>query len=188
MAVEAPATRAQRMTMDEFVSLVERDSGRHYKFDARGDVIAVSPKVIHGVVQGRVVSLLLRWLEGGALPEYWAATEVAHELGDWRCRPDVVLLRADSEPIPVAPPLLAVEIRSESNPRSELREKARRYLAHGAQMVWLVYPETGALELYRADGTMQTLRGDERIEGGATLPGLSVAASALFPPQADRAR
>ena len=185
MAIEARATRAQRMTMDEFVSLVERDSGRHYKFDARGDLVEMTPKWEHGETQGYIVTLLNQWLRHGTLPGYGAATEVAHELGDWRCRPDVVIQPRDVDPVPRVAPLLAVEIRSESNPRAELREKARRYLAHGAQMVWLVYPETGALELYRADGTMQTLRGDERIEGGATLPGLSVAASALFPPQAD---
>ena len=83
-------------------------------------------------------------------------------------------MRADSEAIPVHAPLVAVEVRSESNTRRELRAKARRYLAQGTQMVWLVYPETRALELYRADVTMQTLSGADVIEGGATLPGFRV--------------
>ena len=79
-------------------------------------------------------------------------------------------------------PLVAVEIRSESNTRSEMRAKARRYLERGTQMVWLVYPESRTVELYRADAAMQTLSGDDVIEGSATLPGLRVAVSEIFQP------
>ncbi len=182
MVAEAPVARASRMTMDEFVALVERNPERHYKFDARGDLVEMSPKVIHGAVQGAVVTLLRNWLNGGALFGYWAVTEVAHQLEQWRCRPDVALVRDDSEPIPVMAPLLAVEIRSESNPRRELRAKAVRYLEHGARMVWLVYPETRSLEICRPDEDLQTLSGEDVIEGGATLPGFRASVSELFPP------
>ena len=187
MVLEAPVARAGDMTMDEFIALVERDPERHYKFDARGDVIEVSPKVIHGVVQGAVVTLLRNWLTDAddALPGYWAVTEVAHELEGWRCRPDVALVRDDSEPIPVMAPLLAVEIRSESNTRSDLRAKAARYLERGTRMVWLVYPETRSVELYRAGEAIQTLGGDAVIDGGATLPGFRAAVNDIFPPPRD---
>ena len=184
----AVAISERKLTLREFLELEQRYPERKFRLNAAGGAVEVSPSRGHGFLQGEICSALLNWLRAGNLPGYGAGTEIMHDLDGWLCVPDVAVLPVAGEPIPVAPPLLAVEIRSESNPRSELREKARRYLAHGAQMVWLVYPETGALELYRADGTMQTLRGDERIEGGATLPGLSVAASALFPPQADRAR
>ena len=49
-------------------------------------------------------------------------------------------------------------------------------------MVWLVYPESRTVELYRADAAMQTLSGDDVIEGSATLPGLRVAVSEIFQP------
>ena len=90
-------------------------------------------------------------------------------------------MRADVDPIPRVAPLLAVEIRSDSNTRRELRRKAARYLEAGTAMVWLVDPETRTVELHRADATPRTLSGDDVIEGGATLPGFRVAASEFFP-------
>ena len=182
MVAKVPVALAGHMTMEDFIALVERNPERHYKFDARGDVIEVSPKVIHGAVQGAVVTFLRNWLNGGALPGYWAVTEVAHLLEGWRCRPDVALVRDDSEPIPVIAPLLAVEIRSESNPRPELRAKAARYLERGTQVVWLVYPESRSLELHRAGEAAQTLSGADVLEGGATLPGFRVSVNEVFPP------
>ena len=88
MVTEAPVTRTTRMTMDEFIALVECNPECHYKFDARGDVIEVSPKLIHGALQGAIVTFLRNWLTGGALPDHWAVTAVAHELEGWRCRPE----------------------------------------------------------------------------------------------------
>ncbi len=182
MVAEAPVARASRMTMDEFVALVERNPERHYKFDARGDLVEMSPKWDHGSTQGEIVMLLKLWLRSGALPGYGAATEVAHEIDGWRCRPDVAIQPEDCDPIPREAPLLAVEIRSESNPRRELRAKARRYLEHGTQMVWLVYPETRSLEICRPGEELQNLSGADLVEGGATLPGFRASVSELFPP------
>ena len=182
MVVEAREARTNRMTMDEFITLVERNPERHYKFDAVGDVVEMTPKWEHGDTQGEIVMQLKLWLRSGALPGYRAATEVAHEIDGWRCRPDVAIQPGDCEPIPREAPLVSVEIRSESNTRSELRTKARRYLEQGTQMVWLVYPETRSVELYCADADMQTLSGDDVIEGGATLPGFQVNVSEIFPP------
>ena len=89
--------------------------------------------------------------------------------------------RARGRVIPREAPLLAVEIRSDSNTWRELRAKAARYLTHGTQMVWLVDTDARSLELHRADAPPQTLRGDDLIDGGATLPGFRLPVSDLFP-------
>ena len=182
MVVEAREARTTRLTMDEFIALVERNPERHYKFDARGDVVEMSPKWEHGETQGLIVTMFNSWLRQGGLPGYGAATEVAHELGDWRCIPDVAIQPRGINPVPRVAPLVAVEIRSESNTRSELHAKARRYLESGTQMVWLVYPESRTVELYHAGAAMQALSGDAIVEGGATLPGFQVTVSEIFPP------
>ncbi len=178
----AVAISEKKLSLHEFIGLVEQYPDRKFKLNAAGDAVEMSPSRSHGFLQGWIWGLLQGWLSTDALPGYGAGTEITHDLDGWLSIPDVAVLPVAGEPYPREAPLVVVEIRSESNTRSELRAKARRYLERGTQMVWLVYPELRTVELYRADAAMQTLSGDDVIEGGATLPGLRVAVSEIFQP------
>ena len=64
-------------------------------------------------------------------------------------------------------PLLAIEIISESNKAADVDRKIKLYLANGSQEVWVVYPATRCVWVYRAEGA-QEFRGVLRsrlIEG-----------------------
>ena len=178
----AVAISEKKLSLHEFIGLVEQYPDRKFKLNAAGDAVEMSPSRSHGFLQGDLLEVFRNWLRTGALPGYGAGTEITHDLNGWLCIPDVAVLPVAGESYPREAPLLAVEVRSESNTRSEMRAKARRYLEQGTQMVWLVYPETRRIELYRADTAMQTLSGDDVIEGGTTLPGLRVAVSEIFQP------
>ena len=117
----------------------------------------------------------------GALPGYRAGTEPTYDLGDWRCQPDVAIDLQRGKVIPQEAPLVAVEVRSDSNTWPELREKARRYLAHGAQVVWLVDTDERQVEIQRAGEAPRTLHSDDLIEGGALLPGFRLRVRDIFP-------
>ncbi len=179
------AISEKKLTLHEFLELEERYPERRFKPDANGAVIETSPSWMHGKLQLRIGKVLDNWLDESGMSGYAVGTEATHNLGGWLCIPDVAIQLDRAEDYPREAPLLAVEIRSESNTRGDLRAKAARYLERGAQMVWLVYPETRTLELYRAGEAMQTLGGEAVIEGGATLPGFRAAVSELFPPSRD---
>ena len=74
-----------------------------------------------------------------------------------------------------------MEVRSDSNTWPELREKARRYLAHGTQVVWLVDTDERQVEIQRAGEAPRTLHSDDLIEGGALLPGFRLRVRDIFP-------
>ncbi|MDD9955345.1 MAG: Uma2 family endonuclease [Anaerolineaceae bacterium] len=168
-------------TMDDYLALVERNPDSHFEFNAAGDVIVMAPVAEHGNTQSMVGARLIPWLWTGALPGYHAGSEITFDLGDWRCQPDVCVHQARGKIFPREAPLLAVEICSDSNTWRELRAKAARYLEHGTRMVWLIDTDERTLELHRADAPPQTLRGDDLIDGGEVLPGLSLPVSDLFP-------
>ncbi|MDE0609375.1 MAG: Uma2 family endonuclease [Anaerolineaceae bacterium] len=172
-------------SLDEFVALVAANPDIHYRFNAAGDVIQMSPTFLHADVQGAIVTHFNIWLWQGALPGYRTGVEPTYDLGDWRCQPDVAVDLRQGKVIPKQAPLVAVEVRSDSNTWPELREKARRYLEHGTQMVWLVDMDSRSLELHVADAAPQTLRGDDLIDGGAVLPGFRLPLGELFPKPTD---
>jgi len=81
------------------------------------------------------------------------------------------------------PPLcpdLVVELVSPSDagPRGAevLRRKMAAYVANGAQLGWLLFPEQRAVEIWRANGegepVPQRLEAATQLEGGALFPGL----------------
>ena len=83
------------ITTDSFMALVAANPDIHYRFNAAGDVIQMSPTFIHAAVQGAIVTHFNIWLWQGALPGFQAGTEPTYDLGDWRCQPDVAIdLRA----------------------------------------------------------------------------------------------
>lgn len=169
------------ITMDEFVTLAETSFDFHYKCNAAGDVIAMSPMYIHADVQSIIAMHFNSWLLTGALPGHGAPTDCLFELEGWRSRPDLAVHPRLGKAVPREAPRVAVEIRSDSNTWAELRAKAARYLAHGTQMVWLVDTDARSVEIQRPGAPPQLMAGEEVIEGGEVLPGFQVAVSALFP-------
>lgn len=170
-----------RMTMEAFVELVERHPEKHFEFTASGEVIEVTPKRIHSRIQALFARFLDIFMDSSPLGEdYEVLTECAHEIDSWPCRPDVSIDLKGDEQIVTTPPLLAIEIKSDSNSLKDQREKARRYLAHGTAMVWLAFPTKKIIEVYQADADDQILTLDDTLEGGAVLPGFALAVRQIF--------
>jgi len=99
--------------------------------------------------------------------------------------PDVAFVRQErwvhtSGFFPGAPDL-AVEVISPHDRFSEVNQKVRDWLLHGAQEVWAVDPNRRVIQVFRRDGTMLELSGTDVIEGGELLPGFRLAVRDCFP-------
>lgn len=105
--------------------------------------------------------------------------------------PDIGFIRAKHLPphvifdedraVPFAPDL-AVEVASPSQYRPGMAKKARRYLAAGTQLVWIIWPKRRHIDVWRSGDQQpsQTLKAGDTLEGGTVLPGFSYPVADLF--------
>jgi Uma2 family endonuclease len=73
-------------------------------------------------------------------------------------------------------PALAVEVISESNRADQMGRKVKKYLSGGAIEVWVVYPKTQCVWVFR-QGYAKEFCGELRSE---LFPGLTIDLEALF--------
>ncbi len=105
--------------------------------------------------------------------------------------PDVSFVRAEHVPPSdstefdrawhVAPDLV-VEIASPNQYHPEMAAKARRYLAAGLRLVWVIWPKQRQVEVWRpgTDQPVMTLGAADALDGLDVLPGFSYPLAALL--------
>lgn len=74
---------------------------------------------------------------------------------------------------PIVPDFV-LELRSDDQNLSELREKMDEYVDCGCRLGWLVDPQHRRTYVYSANGDIQTLSFDDTLSGGDVMPGLEV--------------
>ena len=77
------------------------------------------------------------------------------------------------------PPALAVEVISESNRADQMNRKVKKYLSNGALEVWVAYPKTQCVWVFR-QGYAKEFCGELRSE---LFPGLTIDLDSLFTPR-----
>jgi len=88
----------------------------------------------------------------------------------------------DEKPIPFAPDL-AVEVASPSQNSDEMAAKARTYLRGGTRLVWVVWPSSGHIDVWRHDrseGPVTTLNTSDTLNGEDVLPGFTYPVAEVF--------
>lgn len=76
-------------------------------------------------------------------------------------------------------PVLAVEVAGQDEQAEDLRVKARWYLEHGVEVVWIVVPEAREVLVITVHGETRHAMG-ERLPAHAGLPGLAPEVRELF--------
>lgn len=168
---------ATKLTWEEFERLP--DDGFHHEL-LEGEYIAVAPpRFAHSQIAHRILALFAKVRERAAFIE--AGCRIGRE--NW-IQPDVSI----PNPAQLAGPMeggyllgapdLAVEIVSPSETAAILDRKVDRLLAAGAAEVWVVYPETRKVHIFRGSTTEVKHHGDTIAT--AVLPGWQAGVSGFF--------
>jgi len=166
------------------------DDEHHYEL-VRGDLLMMSPA---SPVQGRYAERLSRalgqYVEDHELGEVYTAEPgfMLQAEPDAIVRaPDVAYVHSDRIPPvdqqagfwPLAPDL-AVEVISPSETATAVQAKVQDYLAAGTRLIWLVYPDNKIVIEYQLPSQIRQYGIEDRLEGGAVIPGFQYALQRLF--------
>lgn len=77
-------------------------------------------------------------------------------------------------------PDLVVEVVSPNDLADEVNEKRIEWLAAGAQLVWLIYPEEQTIHAFLPDGTVTLFRRTDTLTAEPVLPGFRAPVADLF--------
>jgi len=137
------------MTHEEFFAYIALHPDKRFDF-IDGEMVEVSPKPMHGYIQAMLATIFNEWIKESAVG--YVFTEVLHVLNGQKFMPDVSVNRdrAKDQAYFDTPPLLAVEIRSDSQSRAAQRRKAVDYMQHGTPAVLLIMPDE-QVELFTPD-------------------------------------
>ncbi len=175
------------MTADELLRL-DHDSVRYELVS--GELRMMSPAGWrHGELVFRLSILIGRHVEQHRLGRCFGAETgfLIQQNPDTVLAPDIAFIAAinlpDTEPEqaywPGAPDL-AVEVRSPHDTDTRVRDKAKRWLTAGGQMIWDVDPAGQCVTVYRPNAEPRSVTCDETLDGGDVLPGFELSLSDLF--------
>jgi Uma2 family endonuclease len=176
------------MTAEELLRL---PTGMDKRYElVRGELKTMSPAGSrHGRIALRIGALLDQFVRAQKLGEVLGA-ETGFTL---RRNPDTVRapdaafvaaarVPADGLPVGYFPgaPDLAVEVVSPDDRAEEIKAKINEYFEAGARLVWIVYPETREVVVFRSARESVVLAGPEALDGGEVLPGFACRVAELF--------
>jgi len=157
------------LSFEEFEQLPS-EPGKQELLD--GELFSLPPaKVRHERIIHRLYEMLRRQLDSSDTVLGEAYMKAGYKLGRTTClQPDVSITHLNQ---PCADylegaPLLAVEVISESNTAEQTDRKVKTYLANGSKEVWVVYPKTQCLWVFR-EGHAQEFSGSLRSDVGPVL-------------------
>jgi Uma2 family endonuclease len=165
------------------------DDGWRYEL-VQGRLVRMPPMGFsHGRITANVIGLLQQFVREQRLGVI-LSSETGFILSregepDTVLAPDAAFVSAERVPAHDVPgfarlaPDLVAEVVSPGQARSRMEVKARLYIASGVRLVWVVWPETQTVDVWRETGTTSLSEGDT-LDGGDVLPGLAIPVRDLF--------
>jgi Uma2 family endonuclease len=165
------------LTIEEFRRL-PKESGKLELID--GELIHSAPPTMfsHTRIIHRSYKALVPFEGAAGLGEVYI--EAQYKLGEGTVvRPDISIAHPNQLVVSddlVGAPALAIEVISPSNSAEEIDRKVSLYLSSGGIEVWLMYPRTRSVWIYR-EGHADEFRGSLQ---SVLIPGLEIDLERLF--------
>ena len=130
--------------------------------------------VQHSLVVSNIVHLLLKYESAHEAARFRVMAHIGYQVSEYDTFvPDLSLLSGDRLSLEAriiqGPPSIAIEVIAFCDLAVRLKRKIEAYLENGSERVWVVYPDSHAVEIYSREKIRQ-FRGDDTIEE-PLLPG-----------------
>jgi Uma2 family endonuclease len=172
------------LTIEQFDQLPITE-GILYELNEGEVIIMTEPRPRHNLVRDNIAAALRDFAHPRKLGRVFL--ETGYQLTPETVRiPDVSLVLAermrdiDLDKRILGPPALAIEVVSPTDLAEELTQKVKQYLAAGSHAVWVFYPKTHEVLIFRADGRSSVRRENDTVEDSDLLPGFSLNLNAIF--------
>jgi Uma2 family endonuclease len=177
----------KKTSYDDYQAFISRPENADHIFELiDGEIVEKMPSFKPSRIGSRISHLLSNYLDEHDIGY------VTGEAGGYKMssedtfNPDVgyisrVRLPEEPEREAPVPPDFAVEVKSPTDRKREMRRKAEKYLEYGTRLVWLVFPDEQQVEVYSvADEDVVTVGMDGVLDGKDVLPDFSLAVKDIF--------
>jgi Uma2 family endonuclease len=190
-----PATLTSHpMSDEEFAELCSEHPDLYFEMSAEGELIVMPPPYsLTGIRQGKVFAQLNRWAEATGHGIAGEATTAFVLPNGARRAPDAAwTLKARVRALDPATierywhlcPDFVIELRSQTDRPRTLRDKMREWIENGAQLAWLIDPETKTAEIYRPDREPEVIANPESLIGEGPVEGFVLELRTVWDPLA----
>lgn len=166
----------REMTAKEFLSYAGQHPEKRFDF-MDGEMVEVPPKAVHAGIQATFTVEFGIYLKQHPIGKVY--TEVLLVLNGVKMMPDVCIHQPTSDDCLTTPPLVTVEIRSDSQSKRAQQRKAINYIENGVKMSILVFPGEN-IEVYFAGRDVKVLTYGDTLNGEDILPDFSILVDELL--------
>ncbi len=175
------------MTADEFEVFAQLPENVDRRLEWHdGEIVELSSSNLSSRISGRFSAIVGSFIFVNQLGEVTGA-QGGYWVNGSRYIPDMAYVSYARQVNPpntaynAIAPELAVEVISPSDLWTDIQERIMNYGLAGT-VLWLVDPEFEFIQVYTPGQSMVQLSADDTLDGGAVLPGFSVALARIFRP------
>jgi len=172
---------APPMNDEQFAAFCSEHPDLRFEITAQGEMLVMAPASLKtGARNARIVQQLANWAEGDGRGFVFDSSAGFVLPSGALLSPDAAWIPhprldaidpASQDKFPRLCPDFVIELRSPSDRLAPLREKMKEWIGNGAQLGWLIDPETRSVEIYRPGRAQEILLDPPSVAGEDPVAG-----------------